>query len=77
MAFNQTSRQKDPRQLPVQLNVNIPWSLREFLINQAETEGLSLAKLVEKVILAEFGTAYELQETAIVRADTKGAGATS
>ena len=63
-------RNKDPRQLPVQLNVNIPWSLREFLIDQAEKEGLSLNKLVKRVILAEFGAAY-------TRSETKHEGATS
>ena len=52
-----TQRNKDPRQLPVQLNVNVPWSFREFLIDQAKQEGLSLNKLVTRVLMAEFGTA--------------------
>ena len=59
---NQT-RSKDPRQLPVQLNVLVPWSLREFLIVQAEKEGLSLNKLVRRCLMAEFGSAYTRSET--------------
>ena len=62
MAPMSNKRITDPRQLPVQLNVQIPWSFREFLIDQAELEGLSLAKLVTRVLMAEYGTAYRRQE---------------
>ena len=72
-----TKRMKDPRQLPVQLNVNVPWSFREFLIDQAEQEGLSLNKLVTRVMMAEFGTAYQRREATYTRHETKDAGATS
>ena len=70
-------RKKEPRQLPVQLNVKIPWSFREFLSDQAEQEGLSLNKLVTQVLMAEFGTAYQRQEATYTRHETKDAGATS
>lgn len=62
MAPMSNKRITDPRGLPVQLNVQIPWSFREFLIEQAELEGLSLAKLVKRVLMAEYGTAWRRME---------------
>ena len=54
---------EDPRQAPAQLNVSISWSFRQFLTHQARTEGISLAQLVKRVLMAEYGTAYTHEET--------------
>lgn len=39
-------RQKDPTRVPVQLNVNVPWQLREDLIEIASEKRTSLTALV-------------------------------
>jgi hypothetical protein len=81
MASNQ--KQRDPRQLPVQLNVQIPWAFREFLGAQAEREGTSLNKLCVGALRDKYGKDFDLAESRIARGpqlareETRLAGATS
>jgi predicted HicB family RNase H-like nuclease len=65
-------RQTDPRQLPVQLNVKVPWQLREELTDIATEQHISLNELVNKAIVK--GLRPELAELA--RRATSEAGAT-
>jgi len=43
-------RQKDPTQVPVQLNISVPWQFREDLIAIAKERNTSLAELVREAI---------------------------
>ena len=55
MGMPSTQRVKDPRQLPVQLNVSLPWSFREFLHAQARKEKISLNKLAVDALREKYG----------------------
>lgn len=44
-------RVKDPKQLPVQLNVPVPWEYREHLIRVAQDRQISLAQLVRDSLM--------------------------
>jgi predicted HicB family RNase H-like nuclease len=65
-------RQTDPRQLPVQLNVKVPWQLREDLTAIASEQQLSLNELVNKAIVK--GLRNELSELFVRQ--TREAGST-
>jgi hypothetical protein len=61
------TREKDPRQLPVQLNITIPWAFKEYLIEVAEKNQMGLAQVVRKALDNEYGPGYTRSETARVR----------
>ena len=44
-------RVKDPKLLPVQLNVPVPWEYREHLIRVAQERQISLAQLVREALM--------------------------
>jgi hypothetical protein len=75
MASNQ--KQKDPRQLPVQLNVQVPWAFREFLGAQAERDKTSLNKLCVEALRDKYGKDFDIAESRITRHSTRLEGATS
>ena len=77
MATTPTSRIKDPRQLPVQLNVTMPWAFREYLRAQAEEQKVSLNKLCVEALQAKYGRGYTSDEALKVRGSTAEAGATA
>lgn len=66
-------RQKDPTQLPVQLNVTVPWQLREDLYVIADRKRTSMTKLVKDAIVK--GLRSELSELMVEK--TRNEGATS
>jgi hypothetical protein len=68
-------RQKDPRQLPVQLNINVPWAFREFLIEQADMKHMSLNKLCADVLVKEYGAAFGKAEADYAKELTRNTGA--
>jgi len=70
MAFNE--RETNPSLIPVQLNVKIPFQLREDMIRTAEVRGISQAELVRLAI--EVSVAPEVAR--FTREQTKDAGAT-
>jgi hypothetical protein len=72
-----TNKVKDPRQLPVQLNVQIPWSFREFLSAQAERDKTSLNKLCIAALRDKYGAEYDRQEAGKTRTATREVGATA
>lgn len=72
-----TQRVKDPRQLPVQLNVSLPWSFREFLHAQAKRDKISLNRLAVDALRDKYGAAYDAQEAGRGRRQTSEAGATA
>jgi len=77
MGMAQTpTRIKDPRQLPVQLNVALPYSFREFLRARADQDKISLNKLCIDALRAKYGREYDADEALKVRGDTADAGAT-
>lgn len=56
-------RGTDPRHISVQLNISVPWSFREFLIQRATKEEISLNQLVLKAIRGEaLGAEYDRAE---------------
>jgi predicted HicB family RNase H-like nuclease len=65
MAFD---RQTDPKQIKVQLNVRIPWELREKVIAVAEKRRMSVNTLILQLIERELDVN--------VHQATKNAGAT-
>jgi len=65
MANTRSTRQKDPRLLPVQLNVKVSWSFREFLIAEAARQGKSLNQLVGDTLMDTYGKAYERDEALV------------
>jgi len=77
MGMPSTQRVKDPRQLPVQLNVSLPWAFREFLHAQAQKEKISLNKLCVEMFREKYGAEFEAQEAGRSRRQTSQAGATS
>lgn len=66
-------KQKDPTQLPVQLNVKIPWQLREDMALIAKRRHISMAQLSREALMK--GLSHDLAE--LGREKTKEAGATS
>jgi hypothetical protein len=72
-----TNKVKDPRQLPVQLNVQVPWAFREFLSGQAERNKTSLNKLCVEALREKYGKDFDLAESRITRHSTRLEGATS
>lgn len=60
MAVNQ--KHNDPRLIPVQLNVMVPWAFREFLSKRADVEHVSLNKLVFDTLRREYGEAFDKSE---------------
>ena len=72
MVLLMKERQTDPTQISVQLNISVPWQLREDLIDIADKRGMSLAELVRGAIST--GLMSELTE--IGRKRTTAAGAT-
>lgn len=70
MAFQRTNT--DPTEVPVQMNVRIPFFLREVLIAVAKERDISQNELVKLSIMKEL--APELRELAVNT--TRQAGAT-
>lgn len=66
-------REKDPTQLPVQMNIKIPWQLREDMTQIAKRRKVSLAQLTRDALMA--GLRHDLTE--LGREKTRDAGATS
>lgn len=66
-------REKDPTQLPVQMNVKIPWQLREDMTLIARRNNVSLAQLTRDALME--GLKRDLAE--LGREKTRDAGATS
>lgn len=66
-------REKDPTQLPVQMNIKIPWQLREDMTVIAKRHKVSLAQLTREALVR--GLSRDLTE--LGREKTKDAGATS
>jgi hypothetical protein len=64
-------RTKDPRQIPVQLNVSIPWAFREYLSEKAAAERTSLNKLCVDVLFKAFGEGFTAAEARGTRTETK------
>jgi len=78
MGMAQTpTRIKDPRQLPVQLNVSLPYSFREYLRDRADRDKISLNKMCVDALMSKFGKEYEADEALKVRGSTAEAGATA
>jgi len=48
------TRITDPTQLPVQLNVDVPFEFREHLYAIAEDQGVPVTHLVRNTLLAAF-----------------------
>jgi hypothetical protein len=71
------TRIKDPRQLPVQLNVSLPWAFREFLSAQAERDKTSLNKLAVQALRDKYGKDFDLAESRITRHSTRLEGSTA
>ena len=68
---------RDPRQIPVQFNVKIPFSLKEFIMDKAASDRTSQNQLAVDALMAAYGKEYEEYEAYLVRQQTRGAGATS
>jgi len=68
MANTRSNRQKDPRLLPVQLNVKVPWSFREFLIAEAARQSKSLNQLIGDTLMEAYEKEYLEQEVLAVHA---------
>lgn len=71
------TKAKDPRQLPVQLNISVPWAFREFLSDKADQERMSLNKMCLETLRDRFGKEYERHETELARRATREVGATA
>jgi len=66
-------RETDPTQLPVQLNIKIPWQIREDMVTIAREKSIPFAKLARDALMS--GLKDDL--TRLGREKTKDAGATS
>lgn len=66
-------REKNPTQLPVQMNIKVPWQLREDIIEIARRRSVSLSKLTRDALVK--GMSHDLAE--LGRERTREAGATS
>lgn len=66
-------REKDPTQLPVQMNIKIPWQLREDMTEIAKRRNVSLAQLARDALFE--GLSDDL--AILGKEKTKAAGATS
>ena len=71
------SSTKDPRQLPVQLNVTLPWAFREYLRKQADTQKTSLNRIAVEALEARYLRGFNADEMLNARRSTTEAGATS
>lgn len=59
-------REKDPRQLPVQLNITIPWAFKEYLIKHGERTKTPLAQVVREALDDKYGPGFARSETSRV-----------
>lgn len=53
-----TRKRKDPLDLPVQVNFQIPYAYREFIIDQARIKSISMSELIRDCIDSQYGRAY-------------------
>lgn len=57
-----SNRITNPRLVSVQLNLSVPWALREFLTAQADSERMSLNAYCVGIIRDRVGEEYDKQE---------------
>ena len=67
------TRQKDPTQLPTQLNISLPWQDRQDYAEISANRGVSMAELVRLALAGE--CQFEMAEK--MKQRTRKSGATS